>query len=304
MAPTRTRCAFVHTKQRPDRLRVGYLSPDFRRHPVGILLHELFARHDREAFEVYAYALVPADDEYTHRIREGCDAFVDVSLMSPEQAARRIHADGVHLLIDLGGYTAHTRTAILALEPAPVQAHFLGYPNTMGADFVPYLLADAWIVPEALAPYYTEQIVYLPQAFVGSPLEMAEAPVTRAAFGLPADAVVFCCFNARYKIEPTVFDAWMRILRRVPESVLWLSGGPARRGGRTDPLCRTAALAAVPGALPAGRPGAGHVRLQCRLDGGVGAVGGRTAADARRADQCRAHGCQHLCRCRAAGNDL
>ncbi|MDM7937534.1 MAG: TIGR03032 family protein [Cyanobium sp. CZS 48M] len=208
------------------RLHLGYLSADFRQHPVGTLIHQIFQHHDRNRFHVTAYALVAADDAYTASVREGCDAFVDLSALSPLAAAERIHADGIHILIDLAGYTTSSRPEILALQPAPVQIHYLGYPGSLGADFIPYLLADPWLIPAHQRQHYSEQVIDLPHAFVGSELEISPDAIQRQEFGLPVEAFVFCCFNRSYKIEPAVFTAWMAILSAVPDSVLWLKQSP------------------------------------------------------------------------------
>ncbi|MFY8149096.1 MAG: TIGR03032 family protein [Prochlorococcaceae cyanobacterium] len=204
------------------RLHLGYLSPDFRQHPVGTLIHQLFQHHDRSRFHISAYALVAADDAYTASIRQGCDAFVDLSALSPLDAAQRIHADGLHILIDLAGYTTSSRPEILALQPAPIQIHYLGFPGSLGAEFIPYLLADRWLIPPGQRQHYSEQVIELPHAFVGSQLEIATEPIERQEFGLPAEAFVFCCFNRSDKIEPRVLRSWLRILEAVPDSVLWL----------------------------------------------------------------------------------
>ena len=144
------------------RLHLGYLSADFRQHPVGTLIHQVFQHHDRSRFHITAYALVAADDAYTASVREGCDAFVDLSALSPLAAAERIHADGIHILIDLAGYTTFSRPEILALKPAPIQIHYLGYPGSLGVDFVPYLLADRQLIPPQLRQHYSEQVIELP----------------------------------------------------------------------------------------------------------------------------------------------
>jgi protein O-GlcNAc transferase len=215
-------CNFSPPPAPASKLRLGYLSGDFREHAVGTLIYEIFQYHDLTQFEVYAYSLSPVSDAYTERIRVGCDHFVDLSPLSSATAAQRIHQDGIHILIDLSGYTTFSRPEILALRPAPVQVQYLGYPGTMMAEFVPYILADCWLIPPELAPYYSEQVIELPHAFVASPLPIADPPLIRADFGLPTGAFVFCCFNRSDKVDPTVFAAWMRILRQVPRAVLWL----------------------------------------------------------------------------------
>ncbi|QSJ20321.1 TIGR03032 family protein [Nostoc sp. UHCC 0702] len=215
----------IKQKLNHQKLRIGYVSSDLREHPVGMLMQQMFQYHSRDSFEIYAYSIVNVDDEIQRSIKSQCDVFVNISEMGTVAAANRIYADGIHILIDLAGYTNQSRPEIFALQPAPIQAQYLSYSDTMGANFIPYLLADSVAIPEELAHYYTEQIVYLTHAFVASPMEISDKQMTRREFGLPEDGVVFCCFNAHYKIDPVVFDIWMRILQRVPHSVLWLSEG-------------------------------------------------------------------------------
>ncbi len=245
MADTKDRCNFQHSQRVVDKLRVGYVSPDFRHHPVGWLIQDLFQHHDRELFEVFAYSLRHVEDEVQASIQAGCDQFVDCSQLSPEESARRIHADGIHILIDLAGYTTDSRPEIFALRPAPIQCSYLGYPDTTGAESMDYLLTDEWVVPPQLAAHCSEHVVYLPHQFVVSPTfgESALSAVQveaeqnkserealrqsqRQNYGLPAEGFVFCCFNLHRKIEPTVFAVWMQILQQVSGAVLWLSDGP------------------------------------------------------------------------------
>ncbi len=207
------------------KLRIGYLSPDFRDHAVGRLVYQIFQQHDRSRYEVFAYATIDAYDVITEQIERGCDRFLNLSPYSHRDAAAQIRDDGVQVLIDLAGYTIGSGAAILAHQPAPVQALFLGYPATMGAPFVQYILGDRWILPPDVAAHYSEQVVYLPHAFVGSALGVSDRPLSRAEFGLPAEGVIFACFNTHRKITPDLFAAWMEILRQVPTSVLWLMTG-------------------------------------------------------------------------------
>lgn len=218
------RLNFRYKHNKNNKLRIGYISPDFRRHAVGELIYDIFRHHNREKFEICAYSMLPEikGDFYQQRIMEGCDYFVDISHDSFEKAARKINNDRIDILIDLAGYTTYTHTEILALEPAPVQAHFLGYPDTMGADFIRYILADSWLIPDELEKEYTEKVIFLPHAFVSSPAAISKRQMTRHEFGLPENAFVFCCFNSSYKIEPEVFGVWMDILREVMEGVIWL----------------------------------------------------------------------------------
>lgn len=227
VAEQRQRCAFQYREASPNEpLRLGYLSPDFRTHPVGMLVERLFALHDRSRFQVYGYALHPSEDQITATIRSGCDHYTNLADATTEEAARRIHADGIDILVDLAGYTTHSRGDVLALQPAPLQLHYLGYPGTLGAASVQAMLADPWLIPPETTAHYSEQVVHLRHAFLSSPLPVSPEPLSRSALGLPTDAVVFACFCRGIKIEPTVFSCWMRILGQVPDSVLWLSAGP------------------------------------------------------------------------------
>ncbi len=244
VAETRAQVAALPRPRRSHRLRVGYLSPDFRGHVVGRLIRDLFRHHDRDAFEISGYSLVDVRDEVRRDIEPSLDRFVDVSAASPEAAARRIREDGIDVLVDMGGYSSHTRAEIVALAPAPVQAHWLGYLDTMGAEFMPYVIADAVALPDELARLYDEAVVRLPDCFlVSSALTISDRPVTRESLGLPASGIVFCCFNHPVKIGPEPFAAWMRILARVPESALWLYDRGLR--GVRDNLRREARAAGV-----------------------------------------------------------
>jgi predicted O-linked N-acetylglucosamine transferase (SPINDLY family) len=227
----RERAAFARTRLARDRLRIGYVSPDFRQHAVGTLVAPLFEHHDRAAFEVFAYALVDVDDAFNRRVRAGSDVYVDASRQSPAETARRIHADQIDVLIDLAGYTTYSRTSIFALRPAPVQAHWLGYLDTLGAPFLPYILADACVIPEASEPGYSEAIVRLPDCFaVAAELPIAPEIPTRAACGLPEDGFVYCSMNGFQKLDPRSFACWMRILEKEPDSLLWLYDGTSAAG--------------------------------------------------------------------------
>lgn len=226
-------------------IRIGYLSSDFYHHATAFLAVELFERHDRSAFELFAYSHGPDDGSaMRHRLIAAFDHFVEVGHMSAAEAAKRIRADGIDILVDLKGYTLGCRTEILALRPAPVQVNFLGYPGTMGAGFIDYIVGDRVVTPLARAGDYDEKIVQLPGAYQpnDSRRAIAETRPSRAACGLPEDGFVFCCFNNTYKITPAVFRLWMRLLAQVPGSVLWLfEANPAAR----DNLAYEAASAGI-----------------------------------------------------------
>ncbi len=212
------------------RLRIGYLSRDFRDHPVGHLLGNVFALHDRTRVEVFAFSHGTDDGSvYRGSIASAADHFIDAHAMADTELAGRIVQAGIHVLIDLAGHTTGNRLAVLARRPAPVQAHYLGFPATTGAPYVDYFITDRVATPPALAGEFTEQLAYLPHCFMVS--DGADAAsggaVTRAAEGLAEDAVVYCNFNTASRITRDNFRAWLDILRAVPFSVLWLQGGSA-----------------------------------------------------------------------------
>src|ERR1700720_3466238 len=208
-----------------ERIRLGYLSGDFHQHAPARLMAELFERHDRTRFEVLAYSYGPDDNSAMRaRLASAFDRFVDIGALSHHDAARTIHADRVDILIDLKGYTHHARPAISAYRPAPVQVSYLGYPATMGAGFIDYIIVDSFVVPYSQQPFFSERLVHLPRSYQVNDRrrEVADARTSRRDVGLPAEGLVLCSFNNSYKISPVFFDIWMRLLRAVPGSVLWL----------------------------------------------------------------------------------
>lgn len=206
------------------RIRVGYLSSDFRQHATAMLLTQVFELHDRERFDVRLYACNPSDGSVLRRRMEAaCDAFVDVSEMSDRETAQRIRDDGVEILVDLKGYTLEARPRVMAMRPAPVQVAWLGFPGTLGAPFIDYAIVDPVTTPPSMAATFTERLAWMPDCYQPNDrLRDMAAPPGRAACGLPEDAFVFCCFNHTYKIRPAIFDVWCRLLDTVPGSVLWL----------------------------------------------------------------------------------
>jgi predicted O-linked N-acetylglucosamine transferase (SPINDLY family) len=216
---------YTYPAKQPGRIRIGYVSPDFRNHPTAILTHRLYALHDRSQFEVYGYSLHPGDGSALRRdIEQGCDVFRELSALDDRAAADTIQRDGIDILIDLAGYTTHARPEIFAMRPAPLQLCYLGFPHSTGAGFIDYFIADPVVVPPAAEHLFSEKIAYLPHSYFlfDNQQPIAAHPLTRASMGLPAVGTVFCCHNNNYKITPDVFDSWMRILQRVPGSVLWL----------------------------------------------------------------------------------
>jgi len=211
-------------------VRIAYLSPDFRNHATSYLLARLIELHDRTRFKVIGVAFGPSgDDAMRRRVAAACDAFIDVGGMSDLTAAELLRAEGIDIAVDLAGYTLHARPGILARRPAPVQVSYLGYPGTTGAPFLDYIVADPWVVPEAMKPFFSENVVHLPDSYqANDEFKGLPAPVpSRMDAGLPQTGFVFCCFNNPNKIRPHVFDVWMRLLRGVEGSVLWLLGDSA-----------------------------------------------------------------------------
>jgi len=214
--------------RRPPRAkaRIGYFSGEFHLHPVTVLMAGVFEAHDRAKYEVTAFSHGPtSDDEFGMRLQRGFDRFIDVRGKSDRDVALLARDMQIDIAVDLAGHTGRSRTGIFALRAASLQVNYLGYAGTMGAQYMDYLIADATVVPSGHERFYAEKIVRLPNSFL--PYDPSRAisskQRTRDELGLPASGFVFCCFNNCYKITPEVFDSWMRILVRVPNSVLWLS---------------------------------------------------------------------------------
>ena len=215
----------VPARPRGEKIRIGYFSSDFRNHPVALLTAELFGTHDRAAFDITAFAFGPeAHDAVRQRLEHGFDRFIDVRDQSDADVASLSRRLGMDIAVDLGGYTEYSRPRIFALRAAPVQMSYLGYLGTLGANYMDYLLADPTIIPAEFRDHYAEKIIYLPSYQVNdSKRRVSDRKFTREELGLPERSFVFACFNANYKITPTTFAAWMRILQRVEDSVLFLN---------------------------------------------------------------------------------
>lgn len=207
------------------RLRLTYVSGDFHDHPVMRLMAEVFERHDRKEFEVHAVSFGPAtDDRLRQRLQGSFDSFSDCRSDSDQQIARSIAGLRTDIAVDLMGYTSGSRPGLFSHRPAALQATYLGYPGTLGSRSFDYLIGDPVITPPEHQPFYVEKLIQLPDAYMvsaGRPAPEGPAPA-RADFGLPEHGFVFCCFNHTYKITPALFDIWMRLLRAVEGSVLWL----------------------------------------------------------------------------------
>jgi protein O-GlcNAc transferase len=220
--------SFDERKTSKRKIVIGYLSDRFGNTATANLMLSLFGLHDRDNFKIYCYSYGKDDGSYYRaRIEKDCDKFIDISGLSDEASARRIHEDQVDILVDLKGHTKDSRLAVSALRSAPVQVSYLGFPGTTGSDFIDYIISDRIVTPEEHKLFYSEKFVYMPHCYqVNDHTQaIAEKEWKKADFGLPENSFVFCSFNQPYKIDPLIFDVWMRILKQVPESVLWLLFG-------------------------------------------------------------------------------
>jgi predicted O-linked N-acetylglucosamine transferase (SPINDLY family) len=211
--------AYGHKK-----IRIAYLSSDFCLHPVAMLTAELFELHDRNRFEVYGYCW-SRDDGSTirQRIIQSMDRFERIHELTDEAAAQLIREHEIDILVDLHGQTLGARPNLLAYRPAPIQITYLGLPATTGLPFIDYVIADRFLIPKKFAKFYSETPLYMPDVYQVSDRKRITGPVpSRESCGLPSEGVVFCSFNNNFKFTPEVFEVWMNILRRVPNSVLWL----------------------------------------------------------------------------------
>ena len=217
------------------KIRLGYFSSDLREHAVSYLIAELIELHDRTQFEVYAFSFDPGriGDTMRPRLMDAFDHWHDVQSLSDIEVAKLARTLEIDIAINLNGHTQGARNDIFAYRAAPIQINYLGYPGTMGADYMDYILADRIVIPEENQKYYSEKVLYLPDCYQANDTKrpIAEEIPTRAECGLPETGFVFACFNASYKITPEVFDSWMRILSAVEGSVLWIlaEGDEARK---------------------------------------------------------------------------
>lgn len=217
------------SKSKNARLKVGYVSSDFGNHPVSHLMQSVFGLHSKNKFEVYCYSLSPSDrSEWRLKIESEVEHFSDLSQLHNKEAAEQIFADGIHILINLNGYTKGARNEIFALRPAPVQISMFGFCGSMGADYIDYIVSDRTVIPIELSGFYSEKQLNLPHCYLvsdhlqSSPTVNSSDAPSRSQYGISDDKFVFCNFNQLYKIDPKTFDVWMNLLKRVNNSVLWL----------------------------------------------------------------------------------
>ena len=208
-----------------DRVRVGYLSADFHEHATSLLMAGVFEHHDRSRFEVTGISIGPDDGSgMRRRVETAFGRFVDARSLGNGQIAELVRTLEIDILVDLKGFTHDARTSVFAMRPAPIQANYLGFPGTMGASFIDYIIADPTVIPRHEADCYAEKIAWLPDSYQANDRSRAipDGTPDRTDHGLPETAFVFCCFNDNYKITPDVFACWMRILLAVENGVLWL----------------------------------------------------------------------------------
>ena len=211
--------------EKPERLRIGYFSADFHNHPVMYQLAQVFAAHDKSQFTIIAFSYGPSvQDEMRQYLISNADVFHDVRAMTDIQVVELARSERLDIAVDLTGYTSNQRLSLFSYHLAPIQISYLGYPGTLGADFIDYIIADPVVIPEENRRFYFENIIYLPNTFLPTDNKrvIADKKFTREEMGLPKNGFVFCCFNDNYKLSPKEFDIWMRLLRKVEGSVLWL----------------------------------------------------------------------------------
>ena len=271
-------------------------------HATALLAAGLFEHHDRSRFEVTALAWDCDDSPMRRRLEPAFDRFVDIGAMPDAAVAQLIREHEIDIAVDLKGFTRGHRCRILAGRPAPIQVGYLGYPGTMGAAWIDYLIADRFVAPPEAAQCYSEKLVYLPDCYQVNDDKRAAAGERpeRGAVGLPEQGFVFACFNNTYKITPDLFAIWMRLLEQAPGSVLWLLRPPDNREGsvavailrrhagalggfgRAAGVCGERAVRQAREPAAVRRSGARHLALQCAHDGERCAVGERSDPDVPR----------------------
>ena len=207
------------------KIRLGYFSADFHDHATMHLMSKVFLLHDQESFEIYAYSFGPQKNDYMRQnLIKAVDVFDDVSQMSDRDIALLARQDEIDIAIDLKGYTHKSRPGVFAFRAAPIQVNYLGYPGTMGAEFMDYIIADPILIPHEFRSSYSENIIYMPNSYQpnNNDRQISDMQMSKKEMGLPENSFVFCSFNNTYKISKVEFEIWMRLLKKVEGSVLWL----------------------------------------------------------------------------------
>ena len=224
--PRRKLQEYNHPKAKKNHIRIGYMSSDFKTHPVAFLIAKIIENHNKKQFKVYGYSIGPVViDEMNIRLQKAFDVYKEIGHETDEQIATTIQKDNIDILIDLNGHTKDRRTGVLCLRPASIQINYLGFPGTMGADYIDYIIADKILIPDKFENFYSENIIRLPHSYMPTDNTriISNKPISRKEQGLPEDGIVFCCFNNSYKISSIEFDIWMLIVGRIDNSVLWLN---------------------------------------------------------------------------------
>ena len=224
--PRRKLQEYNHPKAKKNHIRIGYMSSDFKTHPVAFLIAKIIENHNKKQFKVYGYSIGPVViDEMNIRLQKAFDVYKEIGHETDEQIATTIQKDNIDILIDLNGHTRDRRTGVLCLRPASIQINYLGFPGTMGADYIDYIIADKILIPDKFENFYSENIIRLPHSYMPTDNTriISNKPISRKEQGLPEDGIVFCCFNNSYKISSIEFDIWMLIVGRIDNSVLWLN---------------------------------------------------------------------------------
>ena len=212
-------------KVNTNKIRLGYVSADFNSHAVSYLIAGLIESHNRDNFEVFGYSLDSKNsDKMNHRMRKAFDKYIECDDLSNEEVALRIKREDIDILVDLNGHTLGSRTGIFAYRPSKIQINFLGFPGTMGASYIDYIISDYTVIPDKFKEFYNEKIIRLPHTYMPTDNKriIADKLITRKEMGLPQKGIIFCCFNNSYKISHIEFDIWMRILSKIKDSILWL----------------------------------------------------------------------------------
>ena len=215
----------IPKRPQSQKIRVGYFSADFHNHATGYLMAELFELHNKGHFELIGFSFGPiANDEMRQRLEKSFDQFIEIGRKSDVEVARLSRDLNIDIAVDLKGFTRDARTGIFAHRAAPIQVNYLGYPGTMGADYIDYIIADKILISPKLQSCYSEKVIYLPNSYQvnDSKRLISDRKFTRQELGLPLNGFIFCCFNNNYKILPATFEGWMRILKAVEGSILWL----------------------------------------------------------------------------------
>ncbi|WP_135076746.1 tetratricopeptide repeat protein [Terasakiella sp. SH-1] len=212
-------------REKPEKLKIGYFSSDLTNHPVMHLVAGMLENHNREKFEIFAFYYGPKDEHpMLEQARKSVDEFVDVTELEDAEIIDLVRAKGIDVAVDMNGYTGNSKTGLFAYRLAPIQINYLGYPSTMGAEFMDYIVGDETLIPDHLRQYYSENVIYMPDTYQpnDNTRVLSKETMCRSDYNLPQDGFVFCCFNNNYKITPQEFDIWMNLLHRVEGSVLWL----------------------------------------------------------------------------------